>query len=1709
MFSMTLRNGVQEDRPDTLLGRFDAAVARDPSAVAVRAGASRATYRSLADASGTLAERLEPLVAGRPGPVAVILDAGPGQSAAALAAMRCGKPYLPIDPSYPRHRVERILADAAPAAVLTGAPPPAGPAPAGGGAPVPPPRVFAGRWGDGTSVDARDAYVIYTSGSTGTPKGVVIRHSGILNLLDECAARRDLPPRSRYSTCASPGFDAAVLEAWTALTTGGELVAVPDTRRWHPDDFAAWLGDERIGHAYVPAAFLTALAHGLRHGLDLRAMRRMIVAVEPIPRGLLGDIKRALPGLTLINGYGPTEASVCVTMYEVTEDDEGPRRAPIGTAIRGTHLVVEPPAADSGSTAAPDEDQPSGVRGELHIGGIGVGRDLRPSDGRSAFYTRAEEDGTPRPYYRSGDLVRMAPDGELTFLGRVDDMMKIRGYRVEPGDVEHALLEDPGLARAVALKRPVPGGPDGDRLVAFVVPEPGARPSLPELYKRLRADLPWYAVPHLIVLRDALPLTAHGKTDRRALAAEPIDPATARGDAVPDDRPDGPGGAAADSDPEALRLWRDVLDRDGRAADPGASFLANGGDSLAAGRMAAAVLSRFGKKARVLDLLLTGDLADLRAVIAEAPAGTVPEPAARAAGPAGAAGPGGSVPATHGQRGLWFHDSLHPGSVVYNEPLALRLRGPLDAAALNQALDTIVERHEALRTDLVTIGGELRQLVRPPSHHELAVRDLRDVPAAERPPAERAAVRELVRRPFDLAAGPHLRALLLRCAEREHLLVLSMHHSVFDGASADVLFEELSVLYAARTRGQDAALDPPPSQYADFALRQHALIDQGHLDADLAYWRQRLAGLPDTMDLPTDLPRASTPGGSGALAHGRVPRELTERIDALARAAGATRYTAALCALHILLARYCGTDDVVVGVPFSGRDRPETERAIGYYLNTLPLRAELAGTPTFRELLGRTRRTVMDALTHQRAPYGLVVQDARGTSPSESPFLQVCLVPEDVYRHEMTFAGVQSTFEYYDTGIAKFDLTLNLIPDPDGGLRLTAEYRTDLFRAPAVERLLGHFRTLLESATARPDVPLTGLRMLSDAERALILGPFAGDGAAGEAAHDRRSGLRPAGGTGPVHRLVERQADATPDAVALVGEAGRLTYRLLDERAGRLAHYLAERGAEPGSRIGVRLPRGLDAVVAFLAVLKTGAAYVPLDPAYPAHRLAFMAEDAGLLLTITPDLLDADREAIEGGPDQPPAVAVRGDDIAYVIYTSGSTGRPKGVEIPHRAVADLALGAPHWAGVSAHSRLLLVASLSFDMVTFDIWAALANGGRLVLAPPRPITPDELGGLIARNGITHGDLPTALFHRQAEHDPASLAGLETLIVGGEVLDPALAAAVLDAGRGPRLINGYGPTEATTYATWHPVARADEVTAPVPLGRPLPGTRVRLLDIHRRPVPVGVVGALHLGGPGLARGYLNRPDLTAERFTEDPFGAPGDRLYTTGDLARWRPDGVLEFAGRADGQIKIFGYRVEPGEIEAVLRTHPDVTQAVVVRREDRPGHPYLAAYCTTATGAPVPVGELTDLAAARLPGYMVPRVFTVLDRMPVTEGGKTDRAALPPPAEVGEGPAHPDGDPPGPADGGAAPAGAVPEPAAVREQITAIWREVVSTDTLGPDERLFDIGGASLHVALIHQRVAERFGLSELRMIDLFDHPTVRAYADHVHRLCRRRAEQEI
>lgn len=1608
-----------------------------PGSVAVTDGDESLTYAELSRRASQLAYFLAERGARPSSRVGVCLPRGIDAVVAFLAVLKTGCAYVPLDPNYPPDRLAFMLEDAELALTIT-------------------PDLL---WENAetvsvscdlpTQVTLSDdiAYVIYTSGSSGKPKGIEVRHRSIVNLV-MCADYLKVSHTSRFLHASSISFDAAVLEIWSALLRGGQLVIAKDGPLSSAE--LADLLQGGVTHAMLPTALFHRQAEDAPE--SFAGLQTVTVGGEALSADHARAVCQANPGVRLINLYGPTEITVYCTYHVLESAEEIADPVPIGRPAANVRLRV------LGADLRP---VPEGSVGELFVGGHGLARGYlhRPELTAERFISDPEQPG--ERLYRTGDLVRWQPDGTLVFCGRADDQVKLHGHRIEPGEIEAALRGHGAVAQAIVVRREErPGRPF---LAAYVSLRSGQQVTADQLRSHLSSRLPAYMVPSAFQMLSALPLTANGKVD---VAALPV-PSRVREMGL------GPVMAPRSAVEEELAaLWQECLDLDDVSVLD--NFVTVGGDSLAAMRIVAAVGRRFGVQVPLSALLHEGTIAVLAELIDHATQNGAAQPV-----PVLHADRDGVLQATAGQQGLWFHDQACPDSSVYSEILPLRLRGPVQVAVLRQCIERLVARHEPLRTALVLDGERLVQRIRPVDAVVLAEVDLTSLKEdGERETALTEAVRWIARA-FDLARGPHARAQLIHLAEQDHLLVLSMHHAAMDGWSANILFEELTALYRALAAGEQPVLEPMRVQFADFAAWQHQQLEQGGFEEDVVYWRKQLAGVPGQLLLPTDLPRPERPSGQGALARTYLPGELIALIDELARTTGTSRYMVLLTAFQLLLARHSGSDDIVVGTPASGRTHPDLERAVGYFINTLPLRTRLQEEESFLDLLIRVRSTVLEAYAHQQLPFPALLQACGLETDSLTPLVQVALVPEDVYTH--TFAlddQLHAAFEYHDLGIAKYDLTLALVPDAGGnGLRINAEYRTDLFHSATIERLLGHLSTLLESATTSPSTPVGQLKLLPTAERAQVCGGF--DGSARD--FPNQVGL---------HQLVDRWAEKTPNAIALVSDDETLTYAQLVARANQLAYYLADRGADPGTRIGVQLPRSIDAVVAFLAILKTGAAYVPLDPAYPEDRLTCMRDDAQLALTLTPELLDRSHVAVSDYPTHAPTVNVRGNDIACILYTSGSTGKPKGVSVFHRSVVNLVVCA-EYANIGSDSCFLHTASPSFDMAAMEIWTPLMKGGRLAIYPPEAIESGKLRNTLEAAEVTDAVLPTALFHRMVDESPSIFSGLRSLMVGGEALSRSAAEAALEHNPRLRLVNGYGPTESFCYATYHVMTGCDEVTDPVPIGRPMANTRARVLDGQGRPVPVGVPGELYLGGPGLSPGYLNRPELTAERFVPDP-GHPGELLYRTGDLVRWQPDGTITYHGRIDDQIKHHGYRIEPGEIEAVLLACPGVSGVHVMRREDQPGHPYLATYYTTVQGAQVSSKELTELASTHLPSYMVPRTHLALERFPLTSNGKIDRAALLAPETFAVSAAQ---------TGGGA-------DRSLEEEVAAIWRSVLMADDIGFDERLFDIGGASLHVARIHPQITARFPALPLQMIDLFTYPTVRTYSAHLRTLQARANHQQ-
>jgi len=1222
-------------------------------------------------------------------------------------------------------------------------------------------------------------------------------------------------------------------------------------------------------------------------------------------------------------------------------------------------------------------------------------------------------------------------------------------------------------------------GVAADRLTAWVAPRAGLQLAAGELRRHLEARLPAVMIPASFVLSAALPRLPQGKLDRAALPAP--DPAVDPEDA-----------AAAPRTPAEeviAALWGELLGRSG-AVGIHEDFFAAGGHSLLAARLLARLRTAFGVDLPLRALFAAPTVAGLAAAISAAREDTA------------AAGSPPAVPAvtpaeaeerrllSFAQERLWFLAQWLPDSPAYNLPAAVRLRGGLDTAALAAALGEIARRHQVLRTTFSSVAGFPVQTVAAWTPLPLPVVDLAALPAPRQETAAAALAAAAARRPFDLLRGPLLRATLLRQGGDDHTLLLNLHHIAADGWSTGVLTAELRELYAAAGARRPSPLPEPALQYADYAAWQRRLAAAGAFARDLAWWRDHLAGAPAGLDLPADRPRPPWSIHRGATRPFRVPPPLAGALVDLARRAGATLFMTLLAAFEALLGRVSGAADLVVGTTVSQRP-PEVEGLIGLFVNLLALRGDLAGDPPFSELLARTRGAVLTAHEHAGLPFEQLVAELDPVRhPGRNPLFQVAFTLQSGPPPELP--GLSLALTELDTGTARFDLTL-VLRETAGGLAGGLEHSAELFDAATAGRLLAWLETLLAGIAEDAAQPLSRLPLLARAERRQILEGWSRGlgGGAGE------GGLT-------VPELFARQAERTPEAVALLevidgaGGTRALTYRELACRAGRLAGRLRAAGVGPDVPVALCVERSADLVVGLLGVLLAGGAYVPLDLGYPFERLAWMLADSGARIVLTrgdglaaaiaadlrgPDaLLVRLDEPVAPEPALPPALplippdALRPEHLAYVVYTSGSTGRPKGVAATHAGVVRLVHGVDY-VRLGPDETLLQLAPVPFDASTFEIWGALANGGRLVVPPPGPLALREVGEAVRRHGVTTLFLTTGLFHQMIDEEPAGLAGLSQLLTGGDVISVARVRRALSALPGCRLIHAYGPTEATTFALCHTVTPADATHPTLTLGRPVPRTTAYLLDAGLLPVPPGVPGELYLGGEGLARAYWRQSDRTAERFVPHPFAeSPGERLYRTGDLARWLPDGTIDFLGRIDRQVKIRGFRVEPAEVEAALERHPGVAAAVVQPRgEGAEGKRLIAWVVPTAPVlAPLTGSELLAWCRERLPAFLVPAAVVLLAALPLDPNGKLDRAALPDPERA------------------RVAAGTAPR-SPVEERVAAVWAEVLDVERVGIEDDFFALGGHSLLATQIVSRLSRDFGV-ELGLRDFFAQPTVAGVA---------------
>jgi amino acid adenylation domain-containing protein len=1676
---------------------FERQAAAAPERVAIDGAGGAVTYGELDRRASALAGALRRLGLGPEAPIAILLPRAPEAVVAILGALKVGGAYLPLDPTYPRQRLAAMLADAGRPALLTrrglepgldlsaeagavvflddlatGA--------AGEEAPVPPPHPPA-------TVDGL-AYVLYTSGSTGRPKGVGCTHRGAANLLAEMARRRPLAAGHGASLWTSLSFDVSVYEIFEPLASGGRLEIPPDAVRPDAAALLGWIEDRRIECAYLPPFALGELARRLEAGCGT-PLARLLVGVEPIPEPLLARIARLAPGLAVINGYGPTEATICCTLHAVDPSAAGEGTTPVGRPLAETRIHLL------------DRDLqpvPIGVPGELCVAGWGLARGYlgRPEATAERFlpdpFSGLHGAAPGGRLYRTGDLARRRTDGACEFLGRIDHQIKLRGFRIEPEEVETALATHPAVTAAAVARRD--DGPAGRRLGAYVVLASGLAIAPTDLAEHLRARLPAHMVPAEWTAVEALPLTPQGKLDRRALPRAVPRPWPAGG------RASAPYVAPRTPVEEALAaIWAELLGRERVGVHD--DFFAAGGHSLLAAEATARVRQALAVELPAAALFAAPTPASLgrwieQAVEAPAPPALMPRAplASRAPDP----------PLSFAQERLWLVDQLRPGA-TYNLPFALDLAGPLDPAAWAASVAAVRRRHEALRTRFRAVlqapagrereeeGGAV-QVIDPAGSPfpGTALLDLSGLPGPARAAEEARRTAEEARRPFDLAAGPLLRSALLRLAPAEHRALLSFHHIVSDGWSTSVLLAELEALYGAFAAGATPALPALPLQYADYALWQRRWLSGEVLERQLAYWRERLAG-DLTLELPADRLRPSREA-RGEIRGGEIPAALpaalAERLARLGRDAGATPFMTLLAAFAALLHRLTGRAAIAVGAPVANRDRPEIAGLIGFFANTLVLVADLSGDPSFAALLARVREAALGAYAHQDLPFDKLVAELRPERHlDDNPLFRVVFAFHRPLPR-LAAGGLSGTARQVHNGTAKFDLLLALTEE-DAGLSGAWEYRADLFDRATVARFSSALAHLLADADAHPERPVSRLDLLDEAARHQLTREW----------NDRAADF-PRQAT--LAERFARQAARTPERAALLGPAAgeEMSYGELDSRSTALARRLAARGVGPEVRVALLLGRSVDLLVAILATVKAGGAYVPLDPAYPTARLVFMLGDsrAGVLVTHRGlaarlgatglSTLDLD---VDPGLDAPaaeagePLAAASADNLAYVMYTSGSTGRPKGVGATHRNVIRLVEGASY-VRFGPEQVFLQLAPPSFDASTLEIWGPLLHGGRLAIAAEGRTSLAELSAMIREHGISTLWLTTGLFHQMVDEELAGLVPLAQLMTGGDALSPLRVRAALARLCATAVVNFYGPTEGTTFASCEPLRDGGAPGAAVPIGRPIDNARIHVLDERLARVPIGVPGELYVGGDGVARGYLDRPELTAERFLPDPWPAtPGERLYRTGDRVRCLADGRIDFLGRTDAQVKIAGQRIEPGEVETALARHPRVLQCAVAVEGEGADDKRLVAFAITDADDRDSLRSgprsLRAWLAERLPEAMVPARVLLLDELPLNANGKIDRAAL---ARLAAGSEE--------GEGREAPRAPVHDP--LVELLLGIFAEVLGRERVGVDDSFFNLGGHSLLGTRLVARVRHLCGI-DLSLRALFEEPTVAGLAARI------------
>ncbi len=1622
--------------------------------------------------------------------VAVVLPNGP-EMATAFLGVASAATCAPLNPAYREAELEFYLSDlrpkvllvesaetsiAAPIARRLGAriielSRPAD-APAGGfslqdenGA-IPP--------GDGppTFTEAADiALVLHTSGTTSRPKIVPLSQANLCASTENIRRALAITPADRCLNIMPlfhvHGLMAAVV---ASLTAGAAVICTPG---FHAPSFFSWLAELRpTWLTAVPTMLQAALLRAPENAEVIRAapLRLIRSCSAALPPSVHADLERVF-GVPVIEAYGMTEGAHQLASNPLPPGQRKPGSVGLPT---GTRIGIEDDA------------------GTVHLGGAEgtpVGEVVvRGPNVLAAYESHPEANlsSFANGWFRTGDKGRLDGDGYLFLTGRSKEIINRAGEKISPREIDEVLLTHPAVAQALAFA--LPDVRLGEDVGAAVVLREGCTASEPELREHVAKTLSDFKVPRKIVFLPELPKGPTGKPQRIGLAAKlGLDKEEVAIAATAKVAPRTP------LESKLVDLWQTILG----VANVGVhdDFLHLGGDSLLANQLASRLREITGQAWSAVHLFEAPTVATLAERIEErARAGAARTAPLAAAAPSPGDAASASLVSFAEQR-MWFLAQYEEDSSAYVRPSLLHIEGPLDAGALEASLSEIVKRHAVLRSTYQLHDGELVRAVTPPRALSLPIIDLTSVAPAEREEHVRRLEATESARPFDLTRDATLRAILVRCSADEHYLLLLSHHISSDGWSTGVLLREITEIYGAFSAGAASPLPDLPIQYTDYTAWQNTWLASGVLEEQLAYWKTHLLGAPPVLALPTDRPRPARQTFRGGRERLDVSRDLTTALRALGRDERATLFMTLLAAFQTLLSRYTSTEDLVVGIPTANRHSPEVEGLLGLFMNTVPLRTDLSGAPTFRELLGRVRASALGAFANADVPFARLVdalQPPRSTS--HSPLYQVLFQVRNFPDREASLAGLQVSHVALERRTADLDLTLEAT-ETRGGLHLVLDFNTDLFDRATARRMLGHYLRLLEEAVKDPDRSIGSLPLLTEAERHQLVVTW-----------NQTEHASPAV---CVHELFEAQVERTPEATALIFEEQRLTYRELNERANRLAHHLRGLGVGPEVLVGLCVERSPEMVVGVLGILKAGGAYVPLDPTHPMERLGLMLEDSAVTVLLTLErgtaklpehraralALDTGWASIARESAHNPVKVAAPDNLAYVLYTSGSTGRPKGVMVPHRGLVNYL----HWCAraydTAGGSGSPVHSALGFDLTITGLFSPLLAGRSVLLVPEQggiqglvdalrshddfslvKLTPAHLELLARLLPAEEGArrtraLPVAPLDGTATSpNPHPLA--RALVIGGEALSWEQLSFFRSSFPGTRLFNEYGPTETVVGCSVHEAPADGPTSGPVPIGRPIDNTQLYVLDRSLQPVPIGVPGELYVGGAGVSRGYLNRPELTASSFLQDPFRAePSARLYRTGDLCRYRPDGDLEYLGRLDHQVKIRGFRVEPGEIESVLAEHPSIREVVVLAREDTPGDRRLVAYLV-AGDAPLPgEDELRASLKKRLPDYMVPSAFVALEALPLTPNGKVDRPALP----------APDGD------RAALQTSFVAPRTPTEEGLSGIWAELLHVDRVGALDSFFDLGGHSLLAAQVIGRVRRLFGV-DVPLRALFEAP---------------------